>query len=439
LLFDRKKLEFSRVISVFIILLPTIILASTQYGLMSFDYTNCDRAANEGPLAIYGYLVELYFVVMIIYTACKALYKKILSYSEIIFFTVGMIGFLIAFSIGNVVEVFTENWFIGQIGLLGVPFFILILVYLITRFKTINVRTVISEFLIAILFIAILSLLFIEDLSTAKYIVYATLAMVAVLGDILIKSIYKSEKQNSELLRLNLRLTELDKQKSEFVSFATHQLRSPITALKGYASLLLEGEYGKLNEQMTEPIKRIYDSSVTLNAVVDDYLNISRIELGTMKYDFIPLSLKDLVDTTVAELKPNIDRSGVSWSYVTCDSPCMINADKERIKQVISNLIDNGLKYSNKTNVKVTLERDDSTRIVRFTVEDGGIGIAPEVLGKLFEKFVRANSANIANIRGTGLGLFVAREIIRVHKGRIFGESLGENKGSKFTVELPLV
>lgn len=431
---------------VYIVLLaPSVFMTMIGMSIDGFDQVQCEATENT-ILTYYKFFVEGVVILAVVHTMITAAHRLREKASQVLVPGIALITFFLIFSTTEFWSSLFDVYEINLYSLFILPVTLGVIIYSITNLSIFQIRMVGTRLIAYILVILVASqLIFLQNLTD---ILLSSITLIATLifAFVLVRNLKTQVKQQESMEKLalelktaNVKLVTLDKQKSEFVSFATHQLRSPITALKGYASLLLEGEYGKLNEQMTEPVQRIYDSSVTLNAVVDDYLNISRIELGTMKYDFIPLSLKDLVDGTVAELKPNIDRSGVSWSYVTCDSPCMINADKERIKQVISNLIDNGLKYSNKTSVKVTLERDDSTRIVRFTVEDGGIGIAPEVLGKLFEKFVRANNANIANIRGTGLGLFVAREIIRVHKGRIFGESLGENKGSKFTVELPLV
>ncbi len=145
----------------------------------------------------------------------------------------------------------------------------------------------------------------------------------------IIKSVYqevsqreKIEKLATDLEKANVRLTELDRQKSEFVSFATHQLRAPLTAMKGYASMILEGDMGKLPKAANDGVSRIFDSANTLTSIVDDYLNITRIELGSMKYIFDTMDLKALVGKTpMAELKPNMEKSGLSFSFKDKKSP----------------------------------------------------------------------------------------------------------------------
>jgi two-component system sensor histidine kinase VicK len=113
-----------------------------------------------------------------------------------------------------------------------------------------------------------------------------------------------------------------------------------------------------------------------------------------------------------------------------------VNADKDKLKQVIANLIDNSIKYTPKGNVNVSLVHDKATHKLIFTVQDTGIGISPEILPKLFQKWSRADNANKTNIKGTGLGLYVAKEIINAHHAQMRAESAGEGKGSTFVVEL---
>jgi signal transduction histidine kinase len=241
---------------------------------------------------------------------------------------------------------------------------------------------------------------------------------------------------NLKLEKANDRLRELDKQKSEFVSFASHQLRSPLTSIKGYASLMLEGDYGELAAGAKEAAQRIYESSKTLAVVVNDYLNISRIELGTMKYEFKDLDLKALTEEVIAELKPNVEKTGLKLEF-SCDMKAsyIINADLDKFKQVMGNLIDNSLKYTPNGSIQVFLSRKAGS--VVFAVKDTGIGMSEKTIPKLFQKFSRADKASETNIRGTGLGLYIAKEIVEAHKGRIWAESEGEGKGSQFYVEIP--
>lgn len=254
------------------------------------------------------------------------------------------------------------------------------------------------------------------------------------------EKIEKQEKEmeiiNTKLGAANERLKELDKQKSEFIGFASHQLRSPLTAIKGYASLVLEGDYGEISEDLRHAAQIIFESANTLVTVVADYLNVSSIELGQMKYDFQVFNLMDLAKSVIEELKQNVEKKGLKLEF-ECDASktYFVKADREKIKQVFMNIIDNSAKYTPKGGVKVSLAKNSFGKIL-FAVKDTGIGISKNTIPKLFAKFIRAKNANETNIRGTGLGLFIAKEIITAHEGRIWVESEGEGKGSQFYVEL---
>jgi signal transduction histidine kinase len=295
----------------------------------------------------------------------------------------------------------------------------------------------------------IFSLFFVKDEDVFYIIVTVTILLAIIFGALLVRSVRREILQREkieilaqDLTKANTRLLDLDKQKSEFVSFATHQLRAPLTAMKGYASLILEGEMGTVTSETKQAIGRIYDSSTTLASIVDDYLNISRIELGTMKYSFDVIDLKDMVDHVIGELMPNIEKKGLEFTFSTTpstpDTRFMIHADKDKLKQVISNLIDNSVKYTPKGSVKVSLEKNIKSRKILFAIKDTGVGIAPAVMPKLFHKFVRANNANKQNIYGTGLGLYVALQIVNAHMGSLWAESAGDGKGSTFFLELDM-
>ncbi|MDD5318913.1 MAG: HAMP domain-containing sensor histidine kinase [Candidatus Pacebacteria bacterium] len=270
------------------------------------------------------------------------------------------------------------------------------------------------------------------------------LLAVTIFSYLIIKGVYKEvanrekiEHLAEELEKTNESLQELDQQKSEFVSLASHQLRGPLSAVKGYASLILEGDFGSINDQVKDAVQKMFESTQGLVVLVNDYLNVSRIEQGRMEYDFSLFDLKELVCTVVSELRPTIETAKLTLDFdvdshqdvagvisTTSVSPTatfMVNADKVKIKQVISNIIDNAVKYTPKGGIHVWIKRVESSMMadkvsakpkILITISDTGVGILPEVLPRLFEKFTRAPDANKTNIMGTGLGLFVAKKFI---------------------------
>ncbi|MDE2041053.1 MAG: hypothetical protein KGI59_01540 [Patescibacteria group bacterium] len=318
----------------------------------------------------------------------------------------------------------------------------------IIKYKLFNVRAVAIELFVLAIWIFLTIRLVLSATQQDIVINLISLVAVVVFGILIIRSMYNEIRQRerievlaTDLQKANDRLTELDRQKSEFVSFATHQLRAPLTAMKGYGSLLLEGDLGPLSAEAKQGIQRIFDSTNTLVNIVNDYLNITRIELGTMKYAFDSVDFRELVSDVVAELGPNIDKAAAKFSF-RVEAPenstldWRITADRDKLKQVIENLIDNSIKYTPSGTIAARLSYDRARHKYIFAVKDTGVGIAPEVVPRLFQKFSRAENANKVNIRGTGLGLYVAKQMVEAHHGTIRVESPGEGKGSTFIVEL---
>ncbi len=250
------------------------------------------------------------------------------------------------------------------------------------------------------------------------------------------------EQRTKELEDANVRLKELDKAKSEFVSIASHQLRTPITAVKGYSSMLLEGTYGVIPEKAKAALERIFESSNRLVHMITDFLTLSRIERGKLEYVFQKTDFKEMVSSVMEELKTvnKREKKGLDMSLDVADKEnYALNLDQEKIRQVIYNIIENAMKYTPKGFIKVSLSKTPDKRRVVFKVQDSGIGLRRESLEKLFQKFSQAGDKNHAGaIIGIGLGLYVAKEIIQAHRGEIRAESRGEGKGSTFYAELPV-
>lgn len=440
---NKHDVRFRAKIITGIIYLPLILITPTIYSLEAFDISLCIPV--ESQIAYYTYVLELSSIIFIaIYATRRYLAEGSAAIrNQILYLTIGIIAFLLLFASGNIFGSLTDNWVTSQFGLFGTPIFAALISYLIVKYRIFDVKLIGAQALVVALWILIISILFLRTIENVRIVVALTGILLLILGIILVRSVRKEIEQREKIERLavdlqkaNDRLKELDKQKSEFVSFATHQLRSPLTAMKGYASLILEGDYGAVAPELKEVVERIYDSTKTLTNVVDDYLNISRIELGTMKYAFGPLDWKELTNSVIAELKPNIDKAGLKINFSPNQNESyMINADPDKFKQVIMNVIDNSVKYTKEGSISLSLEKKDG-KIV-FAVKDTGIGMDPAIIPKLFDKFIRASNANEANIRGTGLGLYVAKQIVLAHQGRIWAESEGEGKGSQFYVELP--
>lgn len=245
------------------------------------------------------------------------------------------------------------------------------------------------------------------------------------------------EKATHDLRKANIQLKKLDAAKSEFISIASHQLRTPLTVIKGYISMMLEGNFGALTKPETESLEKVFLSNERLIQLVENLLNISRIESGRLQFDYKEIDLNKMAESVMEELSGNAKKKNLILQYKPPVKPlALLKIDEEKIRQVVMNLIDNGIKYTKQGSVTVKLEQIKNK--VKFCVSDSGMGIRPEDMVNLFKKFSRGTGTSLIHTEGTGLGLYVARMMIEAHQGRIWAESDGEGKGSRFCFELPI-
>jgi signal transduction histidine kinase len=250
----------------------------------------------------------------------------------------------------------------------------------------------------------------------------------------------KVARATSDLQQANEHLKQLDHLKDEFVSLASHELRTPMTVVKSYLWMVLQDKKGKLNSQQKLYLERAFTASDGLINLVNDMLNVSRIESGRFSIEKQDTDVKDLIQTTVTELGPEAKKMGLSLVFhlESKDFPTSLSIDPERIKQVVINLIGNSLKFTPK-NGKITVALSKSDAKVIIKVIDNGVGISKENVAKLFQKFgLLRESYQKSGTQGTGLGLYISKSIIELHGGKIWAESEGEGKGTTFTFTLPI-
>jgi len=349
-----------------------------------------------------------------------------------ILITVGSAGFAPAYQI----DIFPLSFFSGI-------FFSVLLYYAITRFTLFDIKIVITQALIFILWILIFSEFFFVDTTLSKFLVISTLIFSIIGGWFLMRSVSKEIKSREQiaslamrLQRANSELKKLDQAKSEFISVASHQLRTPLTAISGYASLMLEGTYGKISDKAQGALKKIMDVNRGLIALVNDLLNLSRIESGKIAYDFKPENLVGIVEKTVNELDNLANAKNIQLLWKRPDFAPLLMVDKDKIQNVILNLIDNAIKYTPEGGVEISMSQKENDLV--FCVKDSGIGISPETSKELFKKFVRSEEGRHVNTNGTGLGLYIAKSIVEAHHGKIWAKSEGVGKGSQFFISLPI-
>ncbi|MFC1721066.1 ATP-binding protein [Patescibacteria group bacterium] len=337
---------------------------------------------------------------------------------------------------------FDLNW-LGQTSTILMVMFA---VFAILKHNLFKVRVIATELLIFSLWIFIAIRLILAD-NIREFLIEGTLLAITVLvGIFLIRSVMKEVKTREKIESLvldlkeaNERLRDLDEQKSEFVSIASHQLRTPLTSIKGYASLLLDGSFGEISAEVKNPIGKIFESSQRLVGIVEDFLNVTRIEQGRMKYSFVATDMKDLIQSVVDELSFTVKQKKLSIEFTTDgQTEYLAGVDVVKIRQVIFNLVDNSIKYTTSGGIKINISKKIKDNKILITIADTGMGISEDFKDHLFKKFSRDERSKDYHANGSGIGLYIAKEIIKEHKGRIWAESKGDNKGSTFFVEFPI-
>ncbi len=441
--------SFRKELLIFSFFIPLFLFGHTSLNLLGFDLTNCWREAIEGPLwQNYIYYVEILVALWIFVYVAKYLIseKRKEKRQEILIISTGILLFLFLFSIGNIVGSIESDWEIGQIGLFGMPMLMIFVSYVVVRYEAFRAKIFAAEALFSGSFVLLLSILFVRTIDNAHLIAITTLILFSVLGFLLVRSIKAEIKQREEIERLatrlehaNNRLKQLDKQKSEFVSIASHQLRSPLTSIAGYASMLREGNYGVVPSKMVEPLDRIEHSARFMAESIEDYLNVSRIESGNMKYHLTDFNLRNETELICDDIRAEALRKGLVLLFRTSlTGKGIVNADLGKVQQILHNLINNSLKYTPKGTLNVVVRDDIKAKRIYVDIVDTGIGMDQETLDSIFQKFERGNKANTVNVKGTGLGLYVALKMAEAMGGNITAHSEGEGKGSRFTFELPL-
>ncbi|MBU1755081.1 HAMP domain-containing histidine kinase [Patescibacteria group bacterium] len=440
-----------RIKSIFLgLLAPILVLAPTTLNLAGFNISACDAFGYENIyFQIYytslGVLAMVWILILLIRshaTASIDFKKQIVLMGigiEFFLFSFFTMGFLASYLTG--IGVLPDSQ-LEMYGLFGMAVFMVYIAVLMVRFKTFHAGILAAQALVVALLILVGSQLTFVRSTTNVVLTIVALILTALMGTYLIRSVQREtaqrkriEKLATDLSEANGRLKQLDQLKSEFLSVASHQLRAPITAIRGYTSNIIDGSYGSVPTYIVDPLKVIYESSRLMASSIEDYLNISRIEQGRMKYEKSEFDVSDLTHRVVNELEPVATAKGLKLLFST-SGPAKITADIGKMKQVITNLIDNAIKYTTEGSVSVGVTI--AGPVVRMTVKDTGVGINADDIEKLFSKFTRARDANSVNTTGTGLGLYVAKQLTEGNGGKVWVESEGVGKGATFIVEMPV-
>jgi signal transduction histidine kinase len=235
-------------------------------------------------------------------------------------------------------------------------------------------------------------------------------------------------------------LIEVDRLKSEFVATVSHELRTPMTSIKGYVDILLMGVAGGMSEQQRRFLEVVQENTARLTILVNDLLDLSRIEAGQVNLRMQPVDLAEIIDETMLEINrlTVAENKSMQFDIQLPLELAPIHGDPERIRQILINLLGNAFNYTLEDG-KVVLSVHQLENEIRIDIRDNGIGIPPREQERIFDRFYRGDNHMVIATAGTGLGLSIVSKLINMHKGRIWVQSSGvEGEGSTFSFTLPI-
>jgi len=425
------------------LLAPVLIFTPTAFNISGFDLDACGSSGFEGIEFItyysgLGAIALIWIVVRLVYWYKKsdALFRK-----QIVPMGTGLLLFLsIFFGLGYLASYLndlgiTNDYSIEQYGLFSMTIFMGVIAFLIVRFQAFNAGMLAAQALVFALIFLIGSQFAFVTSDINRILVAITLILTSIVGVYLIRSVRREVEQRQRIEKLAGELEKANKQQIILIHFITHQIKGFVTKSRNIFATLLDGDYGVIPDTMKPMMQEGLRSDTKGVNTIQEILNAANIKSGKVAYNKEQFDLKALVDEIGADLKSAADAKGLSLVLKTGSEPLLYPGDKGQLVNALKNLIDNSIKYTPKGEVTVSLAQEGKT--VRFMVEDTGVGITKEDMKNLFtEGGHGANSAKI-NVESTGFGLYIVKNIIEAHNGKVWAESDGEGKGSRFIAELP--
>jgi signal transduction histidine kinase len=427
--------------------LPTLIFSFLSFSnliITKINFQDHTIFFEEGVL----YPLYAFSIISYIGTGCADLvlkYRKLTGTEKLQTFYV-LLGLSLSATIALIVNLFFQQVLpvsIFRLGNYGIFFFIGFTTFAILRHHLLEIKVILTETLVALIALLLLVQAFFFKTAYEFAFKFALFALFIYFGYLLIKSVLQEIDRRKELEDMTNRLKKayrelekLDEAKSEFVSIASHQLRTPLTAIKGYISMMLEKIYGNPPQKMKKPLENIYASNERLIRLVNDLLNVSRIEAGKIKLEQEKVRIDDMISSIIEELKNTLKERKVHLKFEKPRKALpKILVDKSKLRQIIMNVIDNAIRYTHKGEITVKVE--NTTSKIRIIISDTGEGMTKEEISHLFESFSRGKAGTRFWTEGAGLGLYVAKKFVDMHNGKIWAESPGKEKGSTFYIELP--
>lgn len=441
---DKKDISTRLKIIFLALLSPILAFAATSFNLSGFDITACDAFAYENVVfysyyTLLGVLAMLWIFILLArrYHSAKPDFRK-----QIVLIGIGIESFLFFFftiifltsyltSIGILPDSELELY-----GMFGMVIFMVYIGILMVRFKTFNVGVIASQALVVSLVILIGSQFTFVRSFTNIVLTSIALVLTGIIGIILIRSVKKEIELRKHIEVLAKDLEKSNKQQIILIHFITHQIKGFVAKSRNIFASVLEGDYGQVQDTMRPMLEEGLRSDTKGVATIQEILNAANIKSGKVSYARESFDVKALVDEVVADHQAAVAAKGLLLTTDTGTVPLMFAGDRAQLVNAFKNLVDNSIKYTPKGEIHISLAKEAGK--IRFTVQDTGVGISKEDMANLFTEGGHGKNSVSINVESTGFGLYIVKNIIEAHNGKVWAESEGEGKGSRFIAELPV-
>jgi signal transduction histidine kinase len=435
-LIARGRVSIGEKIFYVALCVPALAFTASGLSVLEFNQASCE-ALNSAFLTDYKLAVEGIAVLFMITSFVLGLKKGTGGQKKIQ--TSLLLGALLLFfgifAGTEYISSTTGLYEINLYGLFSLPLFLIVMTFGVTNLGIFNLRLLGSQIFAYVLIIMSGSqLLFIQD-STQTTLSLITLGISVIFGLLLLQNAQKEQQARLQIEELARQLDTANRQQVTLIHFITHQIKGFVTKSRNLFSMMLEGDFGPVPETMRPMLQEGFDSDTKGVNTIQEILGAANIKSGKVTYVMAEFDLKALIDEIAAGLKSAADAKGLTLAVHTGDAPLMFTGDRGQLANAFKNLIDNSIKYTPKGAVEVSLGKDGGD--VRFEVSDTGVGITPEDMEHLFTEGGHGKESQKVNVESTGFGLYIVKNIIEAHKGRVWAESEGTGKGSRFIVELP--
>jgi signal transduction histidine kinase len=421
-------------------------IGATPWVLKDIEVVDTVQKSHYGP----GFsVVFLYFLLYFFFSLYNLTSKrKKLTTVQISQVNYVLVGYAISLSLtlttNLIIPLVTSNIYLSQYGPSMVIFFILFVAYAILKYHLFSIKV----FAVQLLSLVISFIIFVKMLISSgpeRVLNGVLFVFVLIFVFLLVRNTMKEVKNRQKIEQLaedfvvaNEQLRQMDKQKSDFISIASHQLRTPLTAIKGYASMILEGSFGEVSSKAKEAIFKIFEANQRMIMTVENFLTMSRLERGKMFYKFEVIDLQKIVKSVVEELRPVAKGVSLEINFrENVGRQYLINADFIKVKQVIHNLLADSIRHTPKGFIDVFLTLSQYGDYMTLAISDTGEGATKEQIKNLFERRFEGDFKLTTINQQNDTELYIVKEIVKDHGGQVWAESEGPGRGKTFFVEIP--